>query len=229
MWLWQNLEQTSGLGAGLIWLVAIFCAAAALVAVSLPLDRTRVRASVTLFVISFLGLTVASIIPGNHDKENVYYTWCCILSLFSLSVALVTLAGVFFFDVFLNPLSLEPPAIVCDILLAFSYIGAALLLLSHVGVNVSGIVATSAVVTAVVGFSLQDPLGHIMGGMAIQLERTIAVNDWIKVGDVVGVVKEIRWRQTSIETRNWDTVVIPNSVLMKSNVIVLGRREGMPR
>jgi CRP-like cAMP-binding protein len=42
-------------------------------------------------------------------------------------------------------------------------------------------------------------------------------------------VKEIRWRQTSIETRNWDTVVIPNSMLMKSQVIVLGRREGAPR
>jgi CRP-like cAMP-binding protein len=43
------------------------------------------------------------------------------------------------------------------------------------------------------------------------------------------MVKEIRWRQTSIETRNWDTIVIPNSVLMKGQVTLLGRRTGLPR
>ena len=69
----------------------------------------------------------------------------------------------------------------------------------------------------------------MMGGMALQLERTIGVGDWIKLDAQEGLVKEIRWRHTSIETRNWDTVVIPNSVLMKSQVTVLGRRQGQPR
>ena len=68
-----------------------------------------------------------------------------------------------------------------------------------------------------------------MGGVALQLERSVAVGDWVRVGEVEGLVREIRWRQTSIETRNWDTVVIPNSLLMKSQVTVLGRREGKPR
>jgi CRP-like cAMP-binding protein len=67
-----------------------------------------------------------------------------------------------------------------------------------------------------------------MGGMALQLERTIRVGDWIRIDAVVGIVTEIRWRQTSIETRDWDTVVVPNSVLMKSNVVILGRRRGHP-
>jgi len=61
------------------------------------------------------------------------------------------------------------------------------------------------------------------------MERSIAVGDWIRVEPHEGRVKEIRWRQTSIETRNWDTVVIPNSVLMRSQVILLGHRESMPR
>jgi small-conductance mechanosensitive channel len=50
--------------------------------------------------------------------------------------------------------------------------------------------------------SLQDTLGNIMGGMALQMERSIAVDDWIGVNDVEGIVREIRWRQTSIETRS---------------------------
>jgi CRP-like cAMP-binding protein len=69
----------------------------------------------------------------------------------------------------------------------------------------------------------------MMGGMALQMERAIGVGDWIHINEVEGLVKEIRWRHTSIETRNWDTVVIPNSVLMKSQVTVLGRRAGSPR
>src|SRR5262249_52371005 len=46
---------------------------------------------------------------------------------------------------------------------------------------------------------------------------------------VEGRVKEIRWRQTSIETRDWDTIVFPNSVLMKGRVTLLGHRTGEPR
>jgi len=131
--------------------------------------------------------------------------------------------------VVLNAIHLRPPAILCDLILAAAYLVAAVFWLSTANVNVSGLITASAVVTAVIGFSLQDTLGNVMGGMAIQLERTIAVGDWIKVNEVIGVVKDIRWRQTSVETREWDTVVIPNSMLMKSSVAVLGRRLGEPR
>jgi CRP-like cAMP-binding protein len=84
------------------------------------------------------------------------------------------------------------------------------------------------VLTAVIGFSLQDALGNIIGGMALQIERTIRAGDWIRIDDLEGQIKEIRWRQTSLLTRNWDTVVIPNSALMKSRVTLLGRREAAP-
>lgn len=35
-------------------------------------------------------------------------------------------------------------------------------------------------------------------------------------------------RHTALETRNWDTLVIPNSILLKGQVLVLGRRTGQP-
>jgi CRP-like cAMP-binding protein len=100
---------------------------------------------------------------------------------------------------------------------------------SRLGFNLSGIIATSAVVTAVIGFSLQDTLGNIMGGLALQLDNSIGVGDWIKVGEVTGRVTEIRWRYTAVETRNWETVIFPNSQLMKAQVMILGRRTGQPQ
>jgi len=52
----------------------------------------------------------------------------------------------------------------------------------------------------------------------------IRIGDWIRVGEVSGRVSEIHWRYTAIETRNWETVIIPNSQLIKGQVSVLGRR-----
>jgi CRP-like cAMP-binding protein len=41
-------------------------------------------------------------------------------------------------------------------------------------------------------------------------------------------VVDIRWRSTLVETRNWETVVFPNSQLMKNKFLVLGRRTDEP-
>jgi CRP-like cAMP-binding protein len=84
------------------------------------------------------------------------------------------------------------------------------------------------VLTAVIGLALQDTLGNALGGLALQLDRSIKVGDWVRLGDVTGRVSEIHWRYTAVETRNWETVIVPNSVLMRSQVIVLGRRGGQP-
>jgi small-conductance mechanosensitive channel/CRP-like cAMP-binding protein len=226
MSLWHDLENTSGLHSGLGWLIVIFCAAAAAVMLALPTDRTRVRAAIVLFIIGILGLLLATVLP-----PNIYYTCTCIIALLAMSVAVVTMTGVLIFDVLLSALNAKPPEILCDLILAAAYVAAALILLGHIGSAnaLAAVFTTGTIITAAVGFALQDTLANVIGGVTLQLERTIGVGDWIKVNELVGEVKAIRWRQTSIETRNWDTVVIPNNTLMKSNVIVLGRRAGSPR
>jgi small-conductance mechanosensitive channel/CRP-like cAMP-binding protein len=144
--------------------------------------------------------------------------------------AVINVMAVLLFDGLLRrALRLHPPAIVLDLVVAAAYIVLAIALLSAVGVNLTGIVATSAVVTAVIAFSLQDTLGNIMGGVAVQTDRSIHIGDWIRIGDVEGRVTQIRWRHTSIETRAWDTVLLPNTVLTKSQVTVLGRRTDQPQ
>jgi small-conductance mechanosensitive channel/CRP-like cAMP-binding protein len=120
------------------------------------------------------------------------------------------------------------PRIVSDLIVAAVSIGAVFLVLSRLGINLTSLIATSAVVTAVVGLSLQDTLGNVIAGVALQLDSSVRVGDWIRVGDVSGRVSEIRWRYTAIETRNWETVIVPNAQLMKGNVIVQGRRAGQP-
>ncbi len=227
---WQQVQTAAHMSAGVHWVALGFVLVALLLFAVVPAERARIRTALLLFLISFGGLLLAgALLHAGQTEQAESYRWVAWLSRFTLFVALINLASVLLFDLVLSAARLTPPRILRDVILALAYVVAAITLLSTVGVNLTGIVATSAIITAAIGFSLQDTLGNIMGGLALQMERSIVVGDWVRVGDQEGQVKEIRWRQTSIETRNWDTIVIPNSVLMKAQVTVLGRRTGAPR
>jgi small-conductance mechanosensitive channel len=137
-------------------------------------------------------------------------------------------AEIVFYAVFPR-MRLGIPPIVQDVLVAVFSLVALFGTATRAGVDLTGIVATGAVLTGVIGLALQDLLGNVFGGLSLQLDHTIHVGDWIRVQEVTGRVVEIRWRSTSIETRNWETVIIPNSVLTRSQVVVLGRRASDPR
>jgi small-conductance mechanosensitive channel len=227
---WQNVQTAAGMGGALIWVVLGFLALAGVLFATLVRARMRVRTSMLLFALSFAGLLVAGLlISSGVGQASASFRWIRWGSLLVQRFAIVNLTSVLLFEVALDAVRLKPPRIMRDLLVAFAYIVVAITLLSSSGVDLTGIVATSAVITAVIGLSFQDTLGNMMGGMALQLERAISVGDWVRIDNQEGRVKEIRWRHTAIETRNWDTIVIPNSVLMKGQITVLGLRAGAPR
>jgi len=226
---WQLLQQASHSGSAFVWVALLFFAVAFILLALLPRERLRIRTALVLFCLSLIGLAIAAFVAHKGEQDGSFYRWTVWAALLLQGISFVSVASSFIFDIVLAGIRLRPPRILRDLILAFAYIVVAITSLSIIKVDVTGIVATSAVITAVIGLSFQDTLGNMMGGMALQMERAIAVGDWIRVDEREGLVKEIRWRHTSIETRNWDTVIIPNSVLMKSQVLVLGRRAGSPR
>jgi len=229
MHLWQNLQTAAGMGGKYYWVLLAITVVAVGLTVILPAAVNRLRIAAILAFFSFPGFLACAWMIGNDNANSAAYRWVHFASQWMLAIAIINISGVLIFRGVLAAMRVNAPPILRDIILGLAYVIVAFSLLSRHEVDLSGIVATSAVVTAVIGFSLQDTLGNVMGGMALQMERSIAVGDWIRVGDTEGLVREIRWRQTSIETRDWNTVVIPNSQLMKSQVTVLGRRAGQPR
>jgi small-conductance mechanosensitive channel/CRP-like cAMP-binding protein len=143
-------------------------------------------------------------------------------------IALIRLWGLLVFRIVLPLARMTPPRIAEDIFVIIAYIAWGMVRLRYAGLDLGSIVATSAMITAVVAFAMQDTLGNILGGLALQLDNSVQIGDWIKVDDVVGRVVDIRWRSTLVETRNWETVVFPNSQLMKNKFLVLGRRTDQP-
>ncbi|HTQ03537.1 MAG TPA: mechanosensitive ion channel family protein [Polyangiaceae bacterium] len=113
------------------------------------------------------------------------------------------------------------PKIVRDILQGVLYVGAGLVSLRAVGVEPGSLLTTSALLTAVVGLSLQETLGNLFAGLALQSQQTIAVGDWVRFADGpegVGEIIEINWRATHFLTVARVQVVVPNGVLARSTV-----------
>lgn len=143
-------------------------------------------------------------------------------------IAVIQLWGLLLFRIVLPLARLRPARIVEDIAFMIAYVAWGLVRLRYAGMDLSSLVTTSALITAVLAFAMQDTLGNLLGGIALQLDKSVQTGDWVKVDNIVGRVGVIRWRSTAIETRDWETIVIPNSVLMKGRFAVLGRRSAEP-
>jgi small-conductance mechanosensitive channel len=140
---------------------------------------------------------------------------------------IINIVAIALFDLLLHLARWDIPDIVHELTVGASYLVAAGWLMHRAGVNLTSIVATSAVVTAVLGLSLQATLGNVIGGLALQLDDSIREGDWIELeSKVQGRVRQIRWRHSVIETRDWDTLIVPNSQLLAQTIKVLGKRDG---
>ena len=142
----------------------------------------------------------------------------------------IELACLLVFDLFLPAVGVVLVTLTSDIVVGLAYVVAVFGVLKAEGVSASSVVTTSAVVSGVLALSLQTTLGNILGGVALQLDGSIHVGDWVQLADgSQGKVVTIRWRHTVVETRNWDTIIVPNANLLAQNVVILGKRTGKPR
>lgn len=90
--------------------------------------------------------------------------------------------------------------------------------LHAVDVDVSGLLTTSAIVTAVIGLALQETLGNVFSGLSLQLQKPFEPGDWIGFDGKVGRVQGIGWRSTSLITRNLEVLDVPNGLLAREVV-----------
>jgi len=194
---------------------------------SVPDARKRLGMTAFLAVCSLVGILAADLLGGTTAGGLVKLG--VVVSRLLAVIAFINVAGIFIFSVVLPKVRAGISKFVEDLILAGAYIAGGLAVLSASGANLSGILATSAVVTGVVAFSLQDTLGNVIGGMVLHIEDVFMPGDRIGVEKYEGIVREIRWRQTTLETLDGDLVVIPNIILMKSPVTVLGRASGNTR
>ncbi len=99
----------------------------------------------------------------------------------------------------------------------------------ELGFNITPLLASTALVTAVVGFALQGVLGNLLAGMSLNLTGAMAHRDWVFIDDLEGQVEEMNWRETWILTRDKIPIRIPNSKVADARIQNLTRPEGPRR
>src|SRR4029079_9561411 len=180
-------------------------------------ERGRVKAGI-LFTGSYLVLTLAFGLLGRPLPTPTQHDWLRVMSVLLLCFAMVIAGSLLVFDVALRRRQI--PRIMQDLVQGVAYFIVAAIILTRSDVDVTRVFTASVLTTAVLGLALQDTLGNVMAGLALQLERDFEVGDWINVGDranpIVGRIRRIRWRLTTIVARNGDLMLIPNSAITRA-------------
>jgi small-conductance mechanosensitive channel len=140
------------------------------------------------------------------------------LAILVAGITAIRILGITLCRVTLPGFSLNPPRIIEDLLILLAYVAWGLVQLHAAGMELSGIVTTSAVITGIVAFSMQETLGNILGGVALQVDNSIHIGDWVDLDGARGRVIEIHWRHTAVRNNDGEVIIIPNSLLMKSRM-----------
>jgi small-conductance mechanosensitive channel len=77
------------------------------------------------------------------------------------------------------------------------------------------LIATSTVVSVIIGLALQDTLGNFFAGLSIHIEQPFHILDAIRIGSIIGRVEAVSWRTTTIRTNDNTTVIFPNSTVAR--------------
>jgi small-conductance mechanosensitive channel/CRP-like cAMP-binding protein len=139
-----------------------------------------------------------------------------------LAIGFVRILISFIFQTLLR--KADVPRILADVLFVLVLVVYALYRMHVSGVNLASIVASGTVLAGGIALSLRDTIGNLWGGIAVQLDNTCRIGDWVRIENVIGQIVDIRWRYLAVATNSGETVIVPNSNLVKNQVIVLARR-----
>lgn len=108
-----------------------------------------------------------------------------------------------------------------------TYSAALILILWTFEIDVTGLVASLGVGALIVGFALKDIIENWVSGLLLISGKIYRTGDVIRVGNMTGVVTDISLRTTKLKTYDRNEIIIPNSTLLKEEIINLtgGKKE----
>jgi small-conductance mechanosensitive channel len=179
--------------------------------------KGKTAANITVFLVVVLVFLWRMAV----SPTNLFIQVLTALALLTGAYVGVTLGEYLLFDFLLSRKKEFPPSkLLRDITRMLVLLLILFLVVSGVfKLDLTTILVSSAVFSAVIGLALQDILGNVISGVALHIERPFQVGDWVEVADQKGEVVEMSWRATRIRTLENNYVVIPNSNIAKERII----------
>ena len=174
-------------------------------------------------------LTVVIAMFSSHLFKKIFYfprllfiLW--LLVWFFLLVFTIKTLAYFIFDFLLQKKQeIRYPKLVKDLLVFILYIVGILLILNYyLHIKITALWVSSAVLTVVIGFALQDILGNLFSGIILNFEDSFKLSDWVRINEWEGRVEQFGWRSFKIRTIDRELIVIPNQAASKAEVLIYG-------
>lgn len=100
-----------------------------------------------------------------------------------------------------------------------------LFLLQNLHVNVGSLVAGLGIGGVAVALAAKDTIANFFGSLMIFVDRPFQIGDWVKIGDVEGIVEVVGFRSTRVRTFYNSLVTVPNAHFTEAAIDNLGLRE----
>ena len=180
-------------------------------------DRKLARSLIApVFALSFFLLTRWAMGWVSEESQKISNALRVVGVIF-FAFALVRIVAVLLVDWVLHvQFQKESSKIIRDVISAALYFVAfAAVIRATTSIDLTATLATAGALSLVLGLALQDTLGNVFSGLAIQLEQPFRTGDWVSFGTTTGRVRDLGWRAMVLETRDHDLITVPNSVVTK--------------
>ncbi len=215
---------------------------------TLFLRRISVRRHVTLkrrFVKTILYLCLSALMAAFHwgmlkagieDTHTIkFVNFMALISFLVLVTVTIRLAQIYvYLYLFFSNIRTGVPRLIANLFtLLFSTVVISWLSAEVFDVHLATVLTTSAIFTIVLGIALQDTLGNLFSGVALQIERPFQLDDWVEIqsgGETwVGQIYEITWRATSMIGFTDQLIIIPNKTIAQSQLTIFTHHHKSPR
>ncbi|MBR5646323.1 MAG: mechanosensitive ion channel family protein [Treponema sp.] len=117
-----------------------------------------------------------------------------------------------------SKLPAQRSAVIIKLLRYLFYVVIVFYILSVFGINLSAIWGAAGIAGVAIGFAAQTSVSNLISGLFVLTEGSIHVGDTIIVGDVTGIVDEVKLLSIRVHTYDNQMVRIPNSTVISSNL-----------
>jgi MscS family membrane protein len=97
-------------------------------------------------------------------------------------------------------------------------------ILYNFGINVTAFFASLGIGGLALALAAKDTAANLFGSIALLVDRSVLVGEWIKVDGIEGTVEDIGMRTTKIRTFEKSIIAIPNSIVANSHIENYSRR-----
>ncbi len=98
------------------------------------------------------------------------------------------------------------------------FVAAVMLLVGYFEANYAAILSASAIFGTALGLAFSTALSNIVSGLYVLAARPFRVGDYVRIGDVEGIVREITLNYTRVLLSDESRQLVPNSKVVTSQV-----------